>query len=251
MQPLWQLLRHLSSMGLNHWATHVKVSGELPALEKLTEILPPGSIVFDVGANKGDYSLAALEILKPSRIYAFEPSAAAFKSLRSTVDSEIVEPVKLALGSQPGEAILHNASPGASIGSILDLRDPFESFDPSFDEGIEVTTIDIFCDKNSIGQIGLLKIDVEGLELDVLRGAQKMIGRSAITAIQFEFGVGNIEARTYLRDYFDILGKQYAIFRIVSDGLWPLRSYNPELEYCLPINYMAVLRCSLERSPEA
>lgn len=242
MQPVWQLLSHLSAMGLNHWATHLSFSGELSALKKLSLIIPPGTVAFDVGANHGDYSLAVLEILRPQKIYAFEPSSAAFEILRSKVDENVVKPIRIGVGSEPGKATLHNSTPGASIGSMLDLRSPFAPFDPTFDETVEVTTVDIFCQQHGIECIGLLKIDVEGMEFEVLKGAISMIDRGAITSIQFEFGVGNVEARVFLRDFFDLLGGKYDLFRIVSDGLWPLSRYSPELERSLPINYVAVLR---------
>ena len=142
MQPVWQLLSHLSAMGLNHWATHLSFSGELSALKKLSLIIPPGTVAFDVGANHGDYSLAVLEILRPQKIYAFEPSSAAFEILRSKVDENVVKPIRIGVGSEPGKATLHNSTPGASIGSMLDLRSPFAPFDPTFDETVEVTTVD-------------------------------------------------------------------------------------------------------------
>lgn len=156
----------------------------------------------------------------------------------------MVRPQQLALGASIGVATLHNSTPGASIGSLLPLRQPFEPFSPEHDEDVQVSTLDAFCAVEGISRIDLLKIDVEGLEFAVLTGAKKLIDASAINAIQFEFGVGNFEARTFFRDFFDLLGDRYDFYRIVSDGLRRVPRYHSELEQHAAINYLAVLRAT-------
>lgn len=244
MQRFWESLGHISVLGRNHWSTHLRLSGELTALELLSKTIKPGGILFDVGANSGEYSLEALRILEPMKIYAFEPSKTAYQVLCNTIMSagleRIITPERLALGEARGQAILHSSGAGATSASLLDLRTTFKSFSTEFDEPVIVTTLDEFCKEKGIKHIDLLKIDVEGLELAVLKGAIKMIDGLAIGAIQFEFGVGNIESRTFFRDFFDLLAPQFNLFRVVSDGLWPVPRYHAELEQCAAINYMAV-----------
>jgi hypothetical protein len=59
--------------------------------------------------------------------------------------------------------------------------------------------------------------------------------------VQFEFGEGHIDARTYLRDFFDVL-EGFDLYRIIPGGIVPLGQYRPELEVFASVNYLAVLR---------
>jgi len=72
-------------------------------------------------------------------------------------------------------------------------------FDQS--EAICVETLDEYCLKNSIKHIDLLKMDVEGHELDVLAGSEALFVHKAISMVLFEFGGKNIDSRTFFR-YF-------------------------------------------------
>jgi FkbM family methyltransferase len=246
LQPLWEAMSHVSKIGQNHWSTSIPTSGEREALRLLSRDIPSGGIVFDVGSNVGQYCAEAAKYLKPRIIHAFEPSNAAFSELKRNTArlglDDVVKLHRLALGDRSGQAVLHSSSAGASIASLLALRTPHSPFQNDCDEDVLVQTIDEFCDQERIEHIDLLKIDVEGFELNVLKGAWGLITRRDITAIQFEFGPGHIDARTYLRDFFDLFGSEYELYRIVSDGLRQLGSYTPELEVFATANYLAVLK---------
>jgi hypothetical protein len=87
-----------------------------------------------------------------------------------------------------------------------------------------------------------LKIDVEGHELNVLKGAAELLSSRRINFIQFEFGEADIDSRTYLRDFFDLLSDNYDFFRIVPHGLRPIGAYSSAHEVFATINYLAALR---------
>lgn len=79
--------------------------------------------------------------------------------------------------------------------AVLDYYERSQSFinRPLFKQDkpssqISVTTLDNFCNKNSIDQIDFLKIDTEGFELEVLLGAKKMLSEEQIRYVQFEYG---------------------------------------------------------------
>ena len=102
--------------------------------------------------------------------------------------------------------------------------------------------MDDFCEEESIDNIRFLKLDVEGHELDVLKGAERMRGEGRISSIQWEFGGCNIDSRTYFRDFFYLLNDQYRIFRVVKDGIYPVTGYWESLEIFETVNYFAELR---------
>ena len=72
----------------------------------------------------------------------------------------------------------------------------------------------------------MLKIDTEGHDLDVLRGARQAIARRAIKLIQFEFIPANVATRVFMRDFFNALAG-YRLHRLCLNGdLLPLGNYD-------------------------
>jgi len=104
---------------------------------------------------------------------------------------------------------------------------------------IPVTRIGAFCESNGIEQIDFLKLDVEGHELKILIGASNMLRSGRVKFIQFEFGSCNIDSRTYLRDFFELLGHEYRIYRILNRGLCPMNEYNDSYEIFKLTNCLA------------
>jgi len=94
--------------------------------------------------------------------------------------------------------------------------------------------------QHGLHPVDLLKIDVEGFELEVLKGAKNMIDQGKIRFIQFEFGgINHVHKKVFLHNFFELL-PQYNIYRILQRGLVKL-SYKPFYEVYLTSNYLAVL----------
>jgi hypothetical protein len=81
--------------------------------------------------------------------------------------------------------------------------------------------LDLFCKERQISQIDFLKIDTEGHELSVLKGASHLISKKNIKLIQFEFNEMNVVSRAYMRDFLGLLAN-YQLHRLLPDGLLPL-----------------------------
>jgi hypothetical protein len=111
-----------------------------------------------------------------------------------------------------------------------------------FTERVTVNRLDGFCSLQGIPHIDLLKLDVEGHELSVLRGAGALLTTGAIDMIQFEFGRANVDARVFMKDFFELFGERYTVHRVVRDGLTPIRKYHEALEVFLTTNYVAIWR---------
>jgi hypothetical protein len=85
-------------------------------------------------------------------------------------------------------------------------------------------------------------MDIEGHELFALRGAKNALKAGCIRALSFEFGSGNINSRTFFRDFWDLLTMyEYKIVRVLPGGkLYSVRAYNEDLEYFRGVsNYIA------------
>lgn len=133
----------------------------------------PGAVALDVGSNVGAYALALGGWVRPGgRVYAFEPSRRAFDGLAAHVRlnglDDVVRPVRAAVSDRAGTAML--AAEGHHGTSHL-TGDTGEGT-----ETVETVTIDQFCAREQIVPT-LIKIDVEGWELEALRGARETIAR--------------------------------------------------------------------------
>jgi len=121
-----------------------------------------------------------------------------------------------------------------------------DHFNIDFNESEEVSidTIDNYCSENAIEHIDLLKLDIEGHELDALSGANDMFAKRAIKNVTFEFGGCNIDTRTFFQDFWYFFSKnEFKLFRITPSGyMHPLKTYKEIYEQFRTINFMAKLK---------
>lgn len=202
---------------------------------------------FDVGANFGQYLLPLYKKIAHSsdfEIHCFEPASSSFQKLVS--DSPRDERIffnNFALGSKSEILTLYSDFNGSQLASLCprDLEH-YAINHSAFTEQVPVHTIDNYCIANKISQISLLKMDVEGYELDVLKGAETMLRCQAIDSIQFEFGGCNIDSRTFIRDFFKIISScNMSLYRIMPSGkLFYLKDYCESLERFSTTNFFAI-----------
>lgn len=224
----------------------VKKSGEYIILKKLKELKSSCYCIFDVGANKGDFTNLVFSYFsnnEPFFIHCFEPSKAAFEKLSNNLknNSHLVLN-NIGLGKTKGEFDLFTNSPGSG-GASLTKRN-LEHFDIDFSqsEKVQIDKVDNYCSAKNIQHIDLLKIDVEGHELDVLNGAEKMFINNNIKMVSFEFGGCNIDTRTFFQDFYYFFKKHnFQLYRITPSGyLYPISSYKESYEQFRTTNFLAV-----------
>lgn len=105
---------------------------------------------------------------------------------------------------------------------------------------VPVETGDSYAERHDIDTIDLLKIDVEGAEPSVLRGFSTMLGRGAIGAIQFEYGVVAVIDKFLMSDFYALLGGYgYEIGPLRTDGVW-FQPYDLGVERFIDVNFVAV-----------
>lgn len=144
----------------------------------------PGDVIFDVGANDGR-TISRLQKHFPSpSIFAFEPVSSTFQTLVARTEHlPNVRCQKLALGAEPGEDTIY-LNPVASTNSFSPTWG-----EPVGNEVVEVSTVDRVMAEQGIDRIHFLKIDTEGHELEVLKGARQALSDSRITIVQVEVGI--------------------------------------------------------------
>ena len=106
---------------------------------------------------------------------------------------------------------------------------------------VPVTTVDLFLKKRGIERVDLMKVDVEGLELSVLKGAKDAFAADRIQMVQFEFSELDVYARTFFHDFKELL-RNFEFYRILDNGtLLPLVDHPvPLLELYYYQNLVAI-----------
>ncbi len=211
------------------------VSGEKSFIDKIIKNLAlnnEGLIVFDVGANKGDYTNLLADEIKNIKILSFEPHPKTFKVLSKNCNQTNIKLFNCALSSNEGEFELFDYdSKDGSLHASLNAE-IFSTIHNSsvISHKVNVSTIDIICKENNINKIDFLKIDVEGYELDVLKGASRMLLNESIQIIQFEFTQLNTTTRIYFKDFWELLSEHYNIYRLLPNDLLHIKNYNVTMD---------------------
>jgi len=141
-------------------------------------------IVIDVGAAIG--STVRLFSKKAIKVYAFEPQSSNFKHLETVIKLEMINnaiPINSAVSDKTGTTTFYNRESHGihSLGKHNKGSIGLKSV-------VKVTTLDDFCQNNLPSEeIALLKIDVEGFEYDVLKGAIDLLSKKKIKAVIFEY----------------------------------------------------------------
>ena len=204
--------------GLSH-AEERFLSRRLPGIKD--------GVLFDVGANHGAYTRLLRRLSPESRIHAFEPHPKTFAALQQRAAGPRTTLVNMAVSESSGTMQLHDfaEADGSTQASLAQAAVGMFDHD-TVSHTVEATTIDAYMAKAGIAAIDLLKIDTEGFDLNVLRGAKGALDRGAIKVIQFEIIPADIAMRVTMRDFFEIL-HNYKLFRLCLNGdLMPLRRYD-------------------------
>ncbi|HOE33998.1 MAG TPA: FkbM family methyltransferase [Smithellaceae bacterium] len=223
----------------------VLFSGEQAVFDILRQKFNPPYCIFDVGANQGQFLRLLLEHIAVDdfTVHCFEPGRETFKILVASLsDDRRIQLNNTGLGKEQGEAILHFDSAGSGLASLTKRNLDHFGIDFNQSENVKIDTIDHYCSENFIKHIHLLKIDVEGHELDVLAGAGRMFDEKSIDMVTFEFGGCNIDTRTFFRDFWHFFRKiNMKIMRITPSGyFYPIESYREIYEQFRTTNFIAV-----------
>ncbi len=219
-------------------------SGEKVVFDVLSNSAPP-LCIFDVGSNKGQFlDLTLKNILTDDfTIHCFEPASTTFQVLlQNSRKDRRIKLNNIGLGKERYETSLYYDSLGSGLASLTKRKLDHYNIDFSKFERVKIDTIDNYCRENSIDRIHLLKIDVEGHELDVLDGASEMFERKAIDIVAFEFGGCNIDTRSFFQDfYYFFQNVNMKIFRIAPSGyLCPINSYTELCEKFRTTNFLTI-----------
>lgn len=197
-----------------------------------------GRYFVDVGANVGDWASALGALAHDDfRLVAYEPSRSACALLESRFEGDSrVEVRDVALGDRPGELSFleeHDAGKGSSLVPGLT---PIHGTN----HVVTVTTLDAELDRLSWPVVDFVKIDAEGYDFRVMKGACNLLKSQRIALLQFEYNRSWQLAGDTLFGAMSFLASHgYTTYLLKRDGLFVL-NYNLYEEYFEYSNFVAV-----------
>ena len=197
-----------------YWEPHVE--------QVIRRVLAPGSVIVDVGANVGWFAALASSIVgADGHVYAIEPNPDNARLIAHTINRNKlsnVHLVPLAFSDSTGFSTFRSAM--GSNGGFLNLDEP-----SSIDPGVTIVPTMRF-DELDVPRVDVIKIDVEGAEPIVFRGAAATIERDHPVII-FEFScemterVGGVAARDHLK-MFQSYGYELSLIERPTGSLVPV-----------------------------
>jgi FkbM family methyltransferase len=203
--------------------------------DHILDYLEKAEVIFDIGANIGQTSLNITQTQKKKGlnpvIYAFEPYPRTYHKLKTNVDlnaSSDILAYNLGLSTEKGILHMIQHSPSNSGGFRM-------TNNPTNSVAVPVISLDEFVSENHLMKVDFIKIDVEGFELQVLKGAQETLKRFKPILV-FEYSVKNILAQN--GDIADALNRllEMNYLLMTKEGL-------SNLESILKLDYQTDLIC--------
>jgi FkbM family methyltransferase len=222
---------------------HPRYNGEANALRTVASTVD--GAVLDVGANEGQWASMALEIIDARRLHCFEVVPQTFEKLKQSLGSDCnVTLNHYGLGSKGGSIDFYFYPDSSDRSSHYSLNDGFKKKKIS----VSVVPGDEYMSQRGITNVAFLKLDVEGMEMDVLQGFSSSLRAGIIEAIQFEHGPAHVLAHHLLRDFLELLeGYFYTVFRIFPKTLAKLQYDAEKDESFVGQNLLAVRSQILNR----
>lgn len=168
-------------------------------------------VCVDAGANVGEWTAAALDANPGAHVFAFEPQQACIEALDSL--GPRVTAACAALGDENDTAVLRSSGHPTCLGASIADR---PGAGHTHEETVEVRRLDDAMAAQGITRIHVLKVDVEGHELDVLCGAVRLL-ENGIDVVQFEFNdCGRQAGVTYAAIHMLLADCGYECFRMMD-----------------------------------
>jgi FkbM family methyltransferase len=226
------------------YPNEMSVNGESALQRWILRFSRPGEQIHvaDVGANVGRWSESMLAAASKAgretdlRLHAFEPDSRAFARLAEALDGTPASLSKTALSDRQGTSPFHVVAPAAGTNSLY----PVPGANQVAPENVATITLDSYAGQSGVARFALVKIDAEGHDLAVLRGARTLLAEHRITVAQFEYNHRWILARFFLRDAFEfLLSLGYRVGKLTPRGVEFYPGWDADLETFVEGNYLA------------
>lgn len=240
---MWYELYKKSLSGMNiGMGSRLEHSGELNVLKFLQSSGRDIEILFDVGANIGDYTKNLQLFFPNAKIHSFEPAKETFHTLSNCNVGPNVILNNTGISNEVKKGTIYFDKENSGLASLYNRQLDYFGLEFSREEQVELVTLDYYCQNHGIDKIDFLKMDIEGNEYNALLGATDLLNKNKIGVIQIETGGANMDSRTYFRDFWNLLHRDFEVFRILQDGFKRIDCYEERLECFVTTNWLFVKR---------
>ena len=223
-------------LSYNNCSTNTRLNGEEFVIKTLAAA--GATEIYDVGANHGHWALRAAQICPNAQIHCFEPIPATFQILvAETLGHPAIHPVNCGSSNEVGQVDFRFNKEHDTLSSLSSVC--VHALDFEVVKCI-MTTGDQFMSNPMVSCIDLLKIDVEGAEMQVLTGFAHALEKNRITAVQFEYGMASIISKTLLYDYYEFFARHHYVVGAIYPNYVDFRDYSFWDENFLTPNFLAV-----------
>lgn len=201
-------------------------------------LIPRGGIVMDVGANIGQYALLASKLAgSEGYVYAFEPGESLLLTLRRNIvlnASNNIEVLPVAVGNDKGRYSYYPPSSTDNQGTGSLIHDPTGKSRSTTPIQVNMVRLDDFCEERKINNVDFIKIDVEGFDLEVLKGSRTILLNNPRVVVMVELADDNLKAMGIgandIRQF--MLDLKFQMYKVTGTGRLLMTSRTEELKSC-------------------
>ena len=220
----------------NNYDHNMAENGEVAILDALRGSDP--RVLFDVGANQGDWANVGATRFPNATIHCFEIVSDTFSVLeRRFADNPRLVLNEFGLSNEPGEVTVQTYDGRSDISTLYSYPEHAER---CVTRTGRVIRGDDYIASHQIERIDLLKIDVEGAELRVFHGFERSLSSGLVAMVQFEYGMVNIMAGVFLRDLYQFLSSRGFVVGKIFPTYVDFRPYELADDDFRGPNYLAV-----------
>ena len=203
-------------------------------------------VVFDIGANVGDYSRIieekALAYRTDIDLHLFEPTKSCFAVIESKFNSNRATINNFGASDSNCKARIFYDKEQSGLASLYQRN--LACYDLKLDQSEEIILkrLDQYIEEKGIKHVDFVKIDIEGHELKAFEGFGKYMSGEFIDYIQFEYGGANLDSHSSLMDIYQFLNERgFDVAKVMPKGL-EIRKYAPFMDSFQYSNYVAISR---------
>jgi FkbM family methyltransferase len=239
----WKIFNHIENNGCGEF----KKNGEERFLVKFLEKLKDSkskNVIFDIGANIGDYSALVFDLASKKNIelnmHLFEPTKKSFLQLQNRFKQEAFVINNFGASNNNCEASIYYDKEQSTLASVYQRNLDHYDLKLSIEEKIQLKRLDDYIKEHNISHIDLIKIDIEGHELHAFEGFGEFLNGDNVDYVQFEYGGANLDSGTSLLKIFEFFNSRgFSLAKVMKNGI-ELRDYKPFMENFMYSNYVAI-----------
>ena len=204
-----------------------------------------GKIVFDIGANVGEYSSMLLDNSQrygiDVKLHLFEPTQSCFEIISKKFDAKNnVTLNNFGISDSNATAQIFYDKEKSGLASLYQRNLDSYNLEMNQSEEIVLRRMDEYIKEKNITHVDFVKIDIEGHELKAFEGFGEYLNSDFIDYIQFEYGGANLDSHSSLMELYKFFkDRNFSVAKMMPNGI-EIRNYSPYMDNFNYSNYVAI-----------